>query len=161
MRPSKGSNGFLDGGPHRAPGGSVGKKGTQNDLIRELQELYQDLIDEGVLEDMELYHIDPIRMVGSDMAAFIRRLTGDAPSEEDDAKETAVFASSIMAAAESIPQDEPPIDSRLEEIKAPLQRSVDLLTRIIEDEDARVSREALRQNVEILRRCLERLERGR
>lgn len=140
----------------------MGEKGTQNDLIQELQELYQDLIAEGALEDMELYHIDPIRMVGGDMAAFIRRLIGDdAPSEEDDARETAVFASSIMAAAESIPQDEPLIDSRLEEIKAPLQRSVDLLTRIIEDEDARVSREALRQNVEILRRCLERLERGR
>ena len=134
----------------------------QSDLIRELQELYQDLIAEGVLEDMELYHIDPIRMVGSDMAAFVRRLTGDdTPSEEGDARETAVFASSIMAAAESIPQDEPPIDPRLEAIKAPLQRSVDLLTRIIEDEDARVSREALRQNVESLRQCLERLERGR
>ncbi|MCF8063297.1 MAG: hypothetical protein K9M82_12320 [Deltaproteobacteria bacterium] len=130
-------------------------------LIQELQELYQDLIAEGVLEDMELYHIDPIRMVGSEMAAFIRRLTGGAPSEEDDARETAVFASSIMAAAESIPQDEPARDPRLEEIKAPLQRSVDLLTRIIDDKGAQVSREALQQNVEILRQCLERLERGR
>jgi hypothetical protein len=135
----------------------------QSDLIHELQELYQDLISEGVLEDMELYHIDPIRMVSSDMAAFIRKLTGDdSPPEEDgDTNDTAVFASSIMAAAESIPQNEPERDPRLEEIKAPLQRSVALLTRIIEDEGARVSREALRQNVEILRQCLERLERSR
>jgi len=135
----------------------------QSDLIHELQELYQDLISEGVLEDMELYHIDPIRMVNSDMAAFIRKLTGDdsPPEEDDDTNDTAVFASSILAAAESIPRNEPERDPRLEEIKAPLQRSVALLTRIIEDEGARVSREALRQNVEILRQCLERLERPR
>jgi len=135
----------------------------QNDLIQELQELYQDLISEGVLEDMELYHIDPIRMVSSDMAAFIRKLTGaTAPAEEDDdTNDTAVFASSILAAAESMPQEKPERDPRIDEIKAPLQRSVALLTRIIEDEAARVSRDALRQNVEILRQCLERLERVR
>jgi hypothetical protein len=138
----------------------VAEQGTQNQLIQQLQELYQDLIAEGVLEDMELYHIDPIRMVNSDMAVFIRRLTGDASAEEDaDVKETAVFASSILAAAEALPQEDAPHGLDLEEIKAPLQRSVDLLVRIIEDETAQVSREALRQNVAILRRCLERLER--
>lgn len=142
----------------------MAEQGTRerNRLIRQLEELYQDLISEGVLEDMELYHIDPIRMVSSDMGAFIRKLTGASAEPEEEATETAVFASSILAAAESLPQNNPARSERLKEIKAPLERSVALLTRIIDDENAvKVSKEALRQNVEILRRCLERLEQGR
>jgi predicted nuclease with TOPRIM domain len=67
----------------------------------------------------------------------------------------------LLAAAESLAQDDMERNRRLEEIKAPLQRSVNLLTRIIEDDEAvQVSKEALRQNVEILRQCLARLEEG-
>ncbi|MGD8387203.1 MAG: hypothetical protein PVG49_08670 [Desulfobacteraceae bacterium] len=138
----------------------------RSELKRKLQDLYQELIEEGVLEDMELYHIDPIRMVSGEMAHFIRMLTGDptidAPrSEQDKNEEAAVFASTLLAAAESLAQDDMERNRRLEEIKAPLQRSVNLLTRIIEDDEAvQVSKEALRQNVEILRQCLARLEEG-
>jgi polyhydroxyalkanoate synthesis regulator phasin len=138
----------------------------RSELKRKLQDLYQELIEEGVLEDMELYHIDPIRMVSGEMAQFIRMLTGDptidAPkSEQDKNEEAAVFASTLLAAAESLAQDDMERNRRLEEIKAPLQRSVNLLTRIIEDDEAvQVSKEALRQNVEILRQCLARLEEG-
>lgn len=137
-----------------------------DDLKRKLQDLYQELIEEGVLEDMELYHIDPIRMVSGEMAQFIKKLTADptidAPTAEEHKNEdTAVFASTVLAAAESLSQEDLEKNRRLQEIKAPLQRSVDLLTRIIEDDDAvRVSKEALQQNVEILRRCLNRLEEG-
>ena len=138
----------------------------RSELKRKLQDLYQELIEEGVLEDMELYHIDPIRMVSGEMAQFIRMLTGDptidAPkSEQDKNEEAAVFASTLLAAAESLAQDDMERNQRLKEIKAPLQRSVNLLTRIIEDDEAvQVSKEALRQNVEILRQCLARLEEG-
>ena len=137
-----------------------------DDLKRKLQDLYQELIEEGVLEDMELYHIDPIRMVSGEMAQFIKKLTADptidAPtSEEDKDEDSAVFASTVLAAAESLSQEDLERNRRLQEIKAPLQRSVDLLTRIIEDDEAvQVSKEALQQNVEILRRCLTRLEEG-
>lgn len=136
------------------------------ELKIKLQDIYQELIEEGVLEDMELYHIDPIRMVSGEMAQFIKQLTGDptidAPKfQQDKDEETAVFASTLLAAAESLTQDDLERNRRLEEIKAPLKRSMDLLTRIIEDDEAvQVSKAALRQNVEILRQCLARLEEG-
>ena len=144
-----------------------GNKHEKAELAGQLRDLYQDLLQEGVLEDMELYHIDPIRMVSEEMANFIRTITGDSAtadpeSEQEQPGDTAVFASTILAAAEALPQQRRPGASktRLEEIKAPLKRSVDLLTRIIEDESAvRVSKEALRQNVEILMQCLSRLDR--
>lgn len=149
--------------------GNQKEQGEQGDPARELLELYQDLLQEGILEDMELYHIDPIRMVSEEMAGFIRTLTGDSAangreSEQEQAEntgDTAVFASRILAAAEALPLKKPEASkNRLDEIKAPLQRSVDLLTRIIEDDKAvRVSKEALRQNVEILKQCLSRLDR--
>lgn len=138
-------------------------QGQSMDLMAELRDLYQDLLDEGVLEDMELYHIDPIRMVSQDMASFIRKMTGEeAPSrsEDDGAEETAVFSSSILAAAESLPQPSLPSQVRMESITAPLRRSVALLRRIIDDESAvQVSKEVLRQNLEILEQCLTKLER--
>ena len=152
------------------PGAHMGHRLTSRDtqdradLTNQLQDLYLDLIQEGVLEDMELYHVDPIRMVSGEMAQFIRKVTGDptidAPESEEGAnKDTAVFASSILAAAESLPQNDPERYRHLEEIKAPLQRSIELLTRIIDDDSAvKVSKEALRQNVEILRQCLARLD---
>lgn len=144
-----------------------GNKHEQADMAGQLRDLYQELLQEGVLEDMELYHIDPIRMVSQEMANFIRTITGDSTAadqepEQEQPGDTAVFASTILAAAEAQPQQRRPGagKNRLEEIKAPLKRSVDLLTRIIEDESAvRVSKEALRQNVEILMQCLSRLDR--
>lgn len=138
----------------------------RSDLKRKLQDLYQELIEEGVLEDMELYHTDPIRMVSGEMAQFIKRLTEDPTmrvpaSAKDENVETAVFASTVLAAAESLSQEDQERNRRLQEIKAPLQRSVDMLSRIIEDDEAvQVSKDALRQNVEILRQCLARLEDG-
>ncbi|MGM0664557.1 MAG: hypothetical protein ACQET7_10265 [Thermodesulfobacteriota bacterium] len=138
----------------------------QADLSGQLLELYQDLLQEGILEDMELYNTDPIRMVSEEMADFIRTITGDSAtngpeSEQEQSGDTAVFVSRILAAAEALPltKAESP-KSRLDEIKAPLQRSVDLLTKIIEDDKAiRVSKQTLRQNVEILNQCLSRLDR--
>lgn len=144
-----------------------GKQKDQADLSKELLDLYQDLLQEGVLEDMELYHIDPIRMVSEELAGFILAVTGDSASngreseQEQPGGDTAVFASRILAAAEALPLREPKVSKkRLEEIKAPLQRSVDLLTSIIQDDKAdRVSKDFLRQNIEILKQCLSRLDR--
>jgi len=138
---------------------------AQQEYVEQLKALYEDLIREGVLEDMELYHIDPIRMVPGHVAGLIRRVTRDSTidvtSEED--KDSAVYASSILMAAESLAQEDLQTrESRLDEIKEPLQRSMDLLLRIIADEKAiHVSKEALRQNVDILRRCMAKLDEPR
>lgn len=139
----------------------IGSRREPGDSAVELLELYQDLIEEGVLEDMELHGIDPIRMVSEEMARFIRKVMGDPEPQDQQGGETAVFASSILAAAEALPQKTARNEvrkKRLEEAKAPLQRSIDLLTKIISDEKSlRVSKESLRLNVEILRKSLAKL----
>lgn len=138
----------------------------QNELIERLLTLYQDIIQEGVLEDMELFHVDPIRMVDGEVAELIRTITADpamAPldSDQDRFNDRAVFVSSILAAAETVSKAMETKRRRLEEIKAPLQRSVELLLGIIQNEKAsRVSRAALEQNVEILKACIAKLDRS-
>jgi hypothetical protein len=131
-------------------------------LLEMLQKIREEITEDGVLDDLDLFDSDSICLVEEWIADQVTAvIKAEKVPEPDRSKNqpTSVYLSAIMEAEQIINEILSQRKMSLAQVKAPLQDTIQRLTQMLNDKSTRnINREHLKKSLEIYKTYLARME---